>query len=81
MTERLSDPRESFVEGLVVPRGTVQNGVAARSDSNCAVAVKLNFVGPIEVIGMVGLGESRTPSIHPIGRLAFTEGRIGSKTS
>jgi hypothetical protein len=30
---------------------------------------------------MVGLGESRTPSIHPIGRLAFTEGRIGSKTS
>ena len=37
IAERLRDLRESFVEVLVVPR--VQNGFAAGSDSDGAVAV------------------------------------------
>jgi hypothetical protein len=47
--ERLSDLRESLVEVLVVPR--VQNSFVIRSDSDCAIAVEFDFVGPIRPSG------------------------------
>jgi hypothetical protein len=43
--ECLSDLRESFVEVLVIPR--VQGRFTAGSDSNGAVAVQLDFEGPV----------------------------------
>jgi hypothetical protein len=47
ITERLGDLWESFVEVLVVPR--VENGFAV-FDSDGAVAVEFDFVGPIRPI-------------------------------
>ena len=47
--ERLYDLRESFVEVLVVPR--VQDRFAISLGSDRAIAVQLNFVGPIWSLG------------------------------
>lgn len=49
ITECFRDLRKSFVEVLEVPR--IQDGFAARSDPNCAVAIQLNFISPAKAFG------------------------------
>src|SRR5712664_4764178 len=48
----LSDLRESFVEILVVPG--IEDRLEAGFDADGAVAVQLNFVGPIRSIRQLG---------------------------
>jgi hypothetical protein len=45
----LSNLRESFVEVLAVPR--IEDGFAAGSDSDGAIAVQFYFVGPLRSFG------------------------------
>jgi hypothetical protein len=46
--ERRGDLRESFGEVFAVPR--IQNGFVAGLDSDGAIAVQLDFVGPVRAI-------------------------------
>jgi len=63
--ECLNDLWESFVEVLVIPR--VQDGFAARSDSDGAVAVKFDLEGPIWSLGKRG----NQGAFHRLDELGF----------